>query len=218
MTDLQILINTPLGAVYFVSSTIALFVLLAIVILKKGNDVHSILGYLFFFSLCFANYAAAVSYYEGYLPFAAISVVLPVSTISLFVGLVSIVPKSKSLFRIRIHIVSTCVSITSVFLGILINWYHFKVISLDIISRNDFTYLITLTAPILVMGAILSFYFFIQSNSYFEVFSTESKDVELIYQDATAKSKVGVRTQTPLIIGEQTSKSDSHTVSKPQES
>jgi len=168
MSDLQIICNSPIGALFFVSGSISVFVLLAIFIIKKGNDLHSILGYLFFFCLCFTNYSAAISYYEGYLPLAAVSVTVPVSMLSIILSLGSIISSSKSLLRIRIHVVFSCISAVSIIQGAIINWYHFNISPLDIFRWTDFNYLLMISIPVIMIGTIFGFYFMLKSSLYFK--------------------------------------------------
>ena len=200
MSDLQVLVNSPIGAVFFVCGAISVLVLLAIFMLKKGNDLHSVLGYLFFFGLCFANYSATISYYEGYLPLAAISLTIPASTFSLVLGLAAIIPSSKSLLRIRIHIVSSCIAATSVCLGTMINWYHFNVVPLDIFRWDDFSYLATLSVPLLIVGGILGFYFFLQSADYYKALSMKRDQAILGVDSQEIVSSHGVRTNDTMVV------------------
>ena len=198
MSEVQVLINSPIGAVFFVSGAISVLVLLGIFILKKGNDLHRILGYIFFFSLCFANYSAAMSYYEGYLPLAAVSITVPVSSISLFLSLASIIPASKSLLRIRVHIVSSCISATSVGLGTMINYYHFNLLPLDIFRWNDFAYLVMLSIPIFIIGGIIGFYFILKSSSDL-VLVPKTGGQNKSTDDLILEGDVSARSQTILV-------------------
>jgi len=197
MSKVQELINSPIGAVFFVSGAISVLVLLSIFILKKGNDLHRILGYIFFFGLSFANYSAAISYYEGYLPLAAVSITVPVSSISLFLSLASIIPASKSLLRIRIHIVFSCISATSVGLGTMINYYHFSVLPLDKFRWNDFAYLGMLSIPIFIIGGIIGFYFILKSSSY-HVLVPKTNGQNKSKDDLILDGEINARSQTIL--------------------
>lgn len=159
MSELEVLINTPIGALFFVCGAISVFVLLAIFMLKKGTELHNVLGYIYFFGLSFANYAAAMAYYEKLLPLASVIITIPLATISLVVGLVTIIPKEKTRIRIKIHIISMICSTVSVLFGTTINWYHFNINPLHVYEWGDLFSITILSSPILILGVIIGLHF-----------------------------------------------------------
>jgi len=197
MTDLDNLINTPIGAVFFVSGAISVFVLLAIFILKKGTEMHSVLGYIYMFGLSFANYAAAMAYYDGLLPLSAVILTVPLSTVSLVAGLLAIVPKNKSTYRIRVHIISMVCSTVAVLLGTLINWYHFQVNLLHAIDLVALFELVLLSIPILLVASTLILHFGWDVRQY----ATQRNTQELIdeFNDQQSKTNSNVRNSTSII-------------------
>jgi len=198
MSELKSLIDTPIGGVFFVSGAISLFILLFIFILKKGNDLHSILGYIFFFGLCFANYAAAMAYYQGLLPFSAVVFTVPTSTISIILGLASIVPVKKSLMAIRVHIISMCACTVSLLIGTVINWYHFNVNILEVFEWSDFGALTALVLPIILVGSLITIYFLSTAKNYFnKIHGIVSQKVAT--SEKKAQIKPGAREQTTII-------------------
>jgi len=197
MSELQTLIDTPIGAVFFVSGAISVFILLLIFLLRKGSDLHGILGYIYFFGLAFSNYAAAMAFYGDLLPLASIAITIPISTISLVIGLAAIIPNNKSLLRIRVHIFSVCISTISVSLGTLINWYHFNIGLLDAFRWMDLGSLALLSAPVLVVGGIITYYFFAQSSKHFERIK-RLREIINPFEISADVRKIGSRNQTIL--------------------
>jgi len=188
MSEIDALINAPIGAIFFVSGAISVFFLLSIFILKKGTDLHSVLGYVYFFGLSFSNYSAAMAYYEGLLPFPAVAFTVPTTTLFIVLGLASIVPKSKSLQRIRIHIVSMICSSMCVLFGTLINWFHFNITPLDVFRWSDFFSLAILSAPVIGLAILLIIQFLSTANSYIKVELTDTTKQE--------EEKIGQRHET----------------------
>lgn len=168
MSEFKVLIDTPIGAVFIVSSAISVFIMLLIFMLKKGSDLHGVLGYIYFFGLTFCNYAAAMACYEGLLPFAAVVFSLPISTISLIIGMAVVIPSKKSLLRVKVHIVATCISSISVITSSLFYWYHFNISLLDSFKLIDTWSLALLASPVFLVGGIITYYFYLQANKYFE--------------------------------------------------
>lgn len=189
MTELEILIDTPIGGLLFVSGTISIFVILAILIMKKGTETHNIMGYLYFFGLGFTNYAATMSYYEGLLPLATVIISVPISTLFLVIGLVSIMPKSKSSARIKWHIASMIIATCAFTFGLVSQLYHFKINALDAISGTGAKELLILTAPILLLGFLLVQHFY-------------SIVPQLLWRYSSRESKVGDKTieETPVAL------------------
>ncbi len=198
MSELQSLIDTPIGGVFFVSGAISLFILLFIFMLKKGNDLHSILGYIYFFGLCFANYAAAMAFYEGLLPLSAVAFTIPISTISIILGLASIVPTTKSLMAIRVHIISMCASSLSIVIGTLINWYHFNINLLVVFRWSDFGSLLVLISPILLVGGLITIYFLSTAIKYYNKIHGKLS-LKVNTAEVPQQIKAGAREQSTII-------------------
>ena len=201
MSNLDIFIDTPIGALFFVCGAISVFVILAILILKKGTDNHKVLGYVCFFGLSFTNYAAAMAYYEGYLPHLAVVFTIPISTISMILGLLAIIPKRKTKFRISLHILSMIISTVTVIFGVVINWYHFTVSALDIFSWGDFRAILVLAAPFFGIGVLLLIHFLSQSSIYFS--AHKLRNMKIIKK--VDSKEITARVETQVIYQEEPS-------------
>ena len=205
MSELDVLINSPLGALFFVSGAISVFILLTIFVLKKGTEIHSLLGYIYFFGLCFANYAAAMAFYQGLLPLPAIAFTIPTSTLFIILGLASIIPKQKSTIRIKIHVVSMVCSTICVLLGTLINWYHFNITILDVFRWSDLTSILIMSAPIFALSILLMKQFLTNVESYI----IKKQDLQLKKADIEElEIAVGERNQILYLQHEAENKND----------
>jgi len=178
VSELENIINTSIGALFFVSGAIAVLIMLMIFILKKGTDLHNVLGYIYFFGLSFANYAAAMAYYDSLLPLASVLFTVPISTIALIIGLASIIPKHKSTFRIRLHIVAMVISTTVVAFGSLINWYHFNVDLLYLVKYDSAIHLAMLSMPLILIACMIIFHYVWNVEAYMQHFNSRFEDVK----------------------------------------
>lgn len=178
MTELDIIIDSPIGALLFVSEAISVFVLLAILILKKGAEVHSILGYIYFFGIGFTNYASAMAYYEGMIPASTFMATMPISTLFLIMGIVYILPKEKTKFKIRAHIICMIISSVAFSFSFITQWYHFKVSLLEIFQWADLRDILVLIFPILVIGLFTALHFLSNSHDIYKKYSIEQKNEE----------------------------------------
>lgn len=159
MTELEIIIDTPIGALLFVSSVISVFAMIAILILKKGTESHNILGYLYFFGIGFTNYASTMAYYDGLLPISTIMVSVPISTLFMIMGIVLIIPREKTEKRIKGHIICMIVTTAAFSFGIITQWYHFKISILSIFQWADFRAVGVFSLPLLVIGFLTALHF-----------------------------------------------------------
>ena len=178
MTKLDIMIDTPIGALMMVSGTITVFILLGILIMRKGTETHSVLGYLYFFGMGFANYASAMSFYEGLIPSSAIIISLPLSTIFLILGIIFIIPNKKNEFRIKAHVISMIVATVAFCFGIITKWYHFKISALDIFQWSDLRSIFTLSLPLLVIGVLSAIHFLSETQSIYLKYLTAEIDAQ----------------------------------------
>ncbi len=165
MTALDLIIDSPIGALFFVSATISLFALLSILILRKGTETHNVLGYLYFFGIGFANYASAMAYYQGLLPVSAVIISVPISTPFLILGIVFIMPQEKSAFRIKGHILSMIIATIAFTSGIMTQWYHFKVALLDVFNWANFQSVLLLFLPLLGIGFLTALHYLSEAEN-----------------------------------------------------
>ena len=205
MTELEIIIDSPIGALLFVSAAISVFVILAILILKKGTGVHSILGYVYFFGIAFSNYASSMAYYEGLIPLSTIIISLPVSTTFLIMGIAFIFPIEKTKFRIKAHIISLSIATVAFLLGMTTQWYHFKVSIIDLVQWNDLRALLVLFLPLLVIGLFTVIHFLNEVpnilSRYRNVIKDEGEE-EKRSQDETILQSIRTRSNSEIIYKE----------------
>ena len=204
------LIDTPIGALLFVSGAIACFVLIILLAFRKGSGKHMTAGYIFVFAIAFFNYAVTSAYYQSLVPLASIMFSTPISIISTVIGLAAIIPNQKSKFRLIVHIISMMVSASAFVFGVIVNWYHFKVSLLNVFAWSDFSSILVLSLPIFVIGSILVLHYLTSLESYLVHFSQaeslEDSMVELedskvehsVEDDIEISSKMEIRNEMEM--------------------
>ena len=213
MTELDILIDSPIGALFIVGSSISVFAILAILVLRKGTGLHSMLGYFYLFGIGFSNYAAIMSNYEGMLPATTIIVSAPFSSLFLVLGIVFIIPKEKSALRIKAHVISMMISSVAFGFGVITQWYHFNVSLLHILRWPDVRSVMILSMPLFVIGLITTLHFmFNRQDKYLKV-SSRVKDIKeeiskTIREEITSVP-VSSRTNSEIIYQEEAKKTES---------
>ena len=198
--------DSPIGALLFVSAAISVFALLSILIMRKGTETHSIAGYVYFFSIAFANYASAMAFYEGLIPLSTILISFPLSTFFLILGIVFIYPKEKTKFRIKAHILSMMTATVAFLQGITTQWYHFKISLLDVLQWNDIRALFVLSLPILVIGIFAVLHFMNEVDNIYLRYSTkqnnEEKSIEANVHNIDLNHSIQTRSNTEVIYKE----------------
>jgi len=216
MSDIDILIDTPIGALFFVSGAISAFAVLAIFAIRKGTETHSVLGYFFLFSLSFFNYASATASYQGLLPMTSTLFSAPISMLSIILGLVAIMPKVKTKLRICLHVIFMMTSISAFFFGAVINWYHFKVSLLNIFQWSDLGSVLVLSMPIFVIAALLGLHYLSYIDNYLLKYSTK-KAVDQISDTSRNKSNaIKSRSNSNIIYKEKDETSGTNQVAQRQ--
>ncbi len=216
MSEIDILIDTPIGALFFVSGALSAFAVIALFVLRKGTETHSVLGYFFLFSLSFFNYASSTATYQGLLPMASTFFSGPISMVSIILGLIVIMPKAKSKTRVCLHVILMITSISAFFFGVVVNWYHFRVSLLNIFQWSDLGSVLVLSMPIFVIAALLGLHYLSYIDNYLQKTSTKKADGQINYSTSRESNAIKSRSNNDIIYKEKKKASESNQVGQRQ--